>query len=196
MKCTANDEMYSVDLKAAALRAYSSVKSCRRVAQLLGLSKSTVQRWTANNRVARLANASNSSGIPFRTRFAKLKGSLTAYIHQLLGANPYVTPDIIRRNVQQHLNVALSASGVRHWMRRAGITRKKASKVYDRPGLSMQRLAFANDQLKRLSPENVVSIDESAFYFDMKPSHGYSHRSQRLRRRIVVVQAVANVCLC
>jgi hypothetical protein len=44
-----------------------------------------------------------------------------------------------------------------------------------------KRLAFAVDYSAVYDPARVVSIDESSFYFDMKPAHGYCHRSRRLR---------------
>lgn len=53
--------------------------------------------------------------------------------------------------------------------------------VTRRPGLDEERCVFGRDQLQNVDPERVVSIDETSFYFDMKPTHGYCHRSARLR---------------
>jgi transposase len=56
------------------------------------------------------------------------------------------------------------------------MTRKKTI-----PELENKRAEFGQSFNDVYHPDRVVSIDESSFYFDMKPSHGYCHRSQRLR---------------
>lgn len=40
--------MYSIDLRIKTINLYNKIKSLRKVAKLLEISKSTIQRWTKN----------------------------------------------------------------------------------------------------------------------------------------------------
>jgi transposase len=60
-----------------------------------------------------------------------------------------------------------------------GYTRKRSRGVVERTGLAEERLAFAA-KYSREPQEAFVSVDETAIYVDMKPSHGYAPRGARL----------------
>jgi hypothetical protein len=104
-----------------------------------------------------------------------------ARIVDVLSSNPFDTPARIAKRIREELGISLSTSGVRFWIRRSGITRKKASRPVCTADVHDKRITFAIDYSAVYDPARVVSIDESSFYFDMKPAHGYCHRSRRLR---------------
>lgn len=60
-----------------------------------------------------------------------------------------------------------------------GFTRKKVSRVVSKPGLHELRQQFEEERT-HVSTDEVISIDESSFWFDMKPAYGYSKRGHRL----------------
>lgn len=162
--------MYSQDAKDMSVRAYLKLRSLRRTSALLGISKSTLHRWIGNHPIAR------------RKRDAK-KATHQALqlIETVLSNNPFEKPSIISAIIRNALGVSLGASTVRFWMKRRGLTRKKATRFTSTDTVHEKRHAFARDVSPVFDPERVVSIDESSFYFDMKPSHGYCNRSKRLR---------------
>jgi hypothetical protein len=65
-------------------------------------------------------------------------------------------------------------------MQRTGFSRKMATRYVHKEGNKEVTLNFAKS-CTTIDPSQVISIDESSFYFDMKPSYGYIHKSNRLR---------------
>ena len=162
--------MYSQDARLMCVRSYMNLRSLRKTAHLLGASKSTIQRWV------------RSSPIICRQRSArKATAVAVTRIVDVLSSNPFDTPARIAIRIREELGISLSASGVRFWIRRSGITRKKASRPVCTADAHDKRVAFAADYSAVYDPDRVISIDESSFYFDMKPAHGYCPRSRRLR---------------
>jgi transposase len=102
--------------------------------------------------------------------------------------------------LRAELGVTLGESAVRFWMKRTGMTRKKASRLVSNDRIDALRKAYATDMAEFYDPARVVSIDESSFYFDMKPARGYCPRSKRLlvparpggRMRWSLLMAVSN----
>ena len=152
------------------VRSYLKLRSLRKTSHLLGASKSSIQRWVRDSPIIR------------RQRCArKVTAEAVAQISDVLSHHPFETPSRIAMRIRETLGVCLSASTVRCWIRRSGVTRKKASRPVCTSDVHDKRLMFATDYSAIYDPARVVSIDESSFYFDMKPSHGYCHRSSRLR---------------
>lgn len=181
--------MYSRDARTMAINAYRRTQSLRRVANLLGVSKSSIHRWVSSNpAIKRQHDARKATEQAIRM------------IRSLLDRNPFSTPATISANIRKELGLQLSDSAVRFWMKRGGFSRKKAQRGIVTDELPERRVAFVRDHGSLYDPERVVSIDESAIYFDMKPSRGYCHRSKRLfvparpggRMRWSLLMAVTN----
>lgn len=152
------------------VRSYMHLRSLRKTALLLGASKSTIQRWVRSSPVLRRQRSAR-----------KATTEAVAKIIDVLSSNPFDTPARIALRIREELGLCLSTSSVRFWMRRSGISRKKAARPVSTTDVHDKRVAFAVDYNAVFDPDRVVSIDESSFYFDMKPAHGYCHRSRRLR---------------
>lgn len=162
--------MYSKDCKAVVVKTYLHFKSMRKTASVVGISKSTIQRWVANNPLVKR----------IRSR-RKLTHDIVQRITTLLEENPFTNPAIIAATISREFSTSLSSSGVRFWMKKEGITHKKSTRYVTTPDLEERRGHFATDYMSLYDPERVVSMDESSFYFDMKPSKGYCHKSRRLK---------------
>ena len=172
--------MYSQDAKDISVRAYLKL---RRASALLGISKSTLHRWIGNHPIAR------------RQRDArKATHQALQLIETILSNNPFEKPALISAIIHNALGVSLGASTVRFWMKRRGMTYKKATRLTSTDTVNEKRRTFARDVSPVFDPDRVVSIDESSFYFDMKPSYGYCNRSKRLggRMRCSLLMAVTN----
>ena len=181
--------MYSKDAKDIGIRAYLKLKSLRKTSLLLGVSKSTLHRWVANHPMTRTRND-----------VRKVNKHAFELIETLLKNNPFETPSKISMVIQKELGVLLGRTTVRFWIKKMGFTRKKASRFVCTSKVQEDRLTFARDYSSICDPSRVISIDESSFYFDMKPSYGYCKKSSRLRvparpggrSRFSLLLAVAN----
>ena len=159
--------MYSADARVMSIRVWRQTRSYRRASALLGIGKSTIHRWVSNSVFRRRANA--------------MRKMTEEALHQIVStfqSNPFKTPSEVASKIYKSLNISLSGSCVRFWMKRSRITRKKAGRVVNKEGLDVVRTQFKNQVC---DPSQVVSIDESSLYFDMKPLFGYCHSSRRLR---------------
>ena len=181
--------MYSNDARDMCIRAYLKLRSLRRTSVLLGISKSTVHRWITKHPIT-----SRHTGA------RKATSDAIKLIESILLNNPFENPAKIASLIHDSLGISLGSSTVRFWMKRQGLTRKKASRFVSTAAVHEKRAAFASDISPLYDPDRVVSIDESSFYFDMKPSHGYCNRSKRLvvparpggRMRCSLLMAVTN----
>ena len=152
------------------VRTYMVLRSLRKTSRLLGASKSTIQRWIRHNPILRKQRSAR-----------KVTAEAVKRIVDVLASNPFDTPASIASRIRDELGLCLSNSSVRFWIRRSGMSRKKASRPVHTTEVHDKRVAFAANYSAVYDPDRVVSIDESSFYFDMKPSYGYCHRSRRLR---------------
>jgi len=181
--------MYTSDAKMMCVRAYMRLKSLRKTACLLGVSKSTINRWVACNPVSRR-----------RREAQKATHAAIKRILEVLETNPFETPQAISKILRTELGITLGTSTVRFWMKRNGMSRKKSSRLVSNDRIQELRIAYSTNMASIYDPERVVSIDESSFYFDMKPERGYCNRSKRLvvparpggRMRWSLLMAVSN----
>ena len=181
--------MYSRDARDICIRAYLKLRSLRQTSALLGISKSTVHRWITKHPI---------TSRHFRAR--KVTTDAIKLIESILLDNPFQNPANISSLINDRLGVRLGSSTIRFWMKKQGLTRKKASRFVSTAAVHDKRVIFARDVSPLYDPERVVSIDESSFYFDMKPSRGYCNRSKRLmvparpggRMRCSLLMAVTN----
>ena len=161
---------YSSDARACCMVAYMRLRSLRKAAHTTGISKSTIQRW--------------AQGSPLVTTRRAAKKATTESIQtiiKVLEDNPFLSPKAVTHLIAQKIKLQLSSSCVRFWMKKMKITRKKARRFNNKDSLPLQRSQFAKDFTSVIDPERVVSIDESSFYFDMKPSYGYCASWKRLK---------------
>lgn len=181
--------MYTTDAKIMCVRAYMRLKSLRKTAGLLGVAKSTIHRWIASN------------PLPRKIREArKATQSAVKRILEVLETNPFETPEAICFKIRIELGISLGTSTVRFWMKKNGLSRKKASRLVSNDRIHELRKSYSKNLAALYDPDRVISIDESSFYFDMKPSRGYCNRSRRLvvparpggRTRWSLLMAVSN----
>jgi hypothetical protein len=93
--------MYTSDAKMMCIRAYLRLKSLRKTACLLGVSKSTIQRWIACNPVSRR-----------RREARKATQAAINRILEVLETNPFETPHAISRILRTELGIYTVESSV------------------------------------------------------------------------------------
>ena len=182
--------MYSLDLRNTAIRLYFKFGSLRPVADILAVGKSTIHRWLVDS--------------PLVRRVARRKKTTTevlACVDAIVAKRPFAGLKQIAGAVKRHCGTSLSTSTACRIIRSLGLTRKRTCYVpYIDGAVKEKRLNFSR-LLTSLDPATVVSVDETAFQFDMFPYMGYAQKGRRLRaqrrhkaycRQFSVLAAISN----
>ena len=162
--------MYSNDLRLAAIKIYleKGIRSFRRIAFYLCVSKSTVHRWV--------------TGSPFvRRRDSRRKVTLDvlAKCHALVSNSPFLSlAHIIDRLVCANVTSHLSRSTISSILRSPGFSRKRCSLLPFQDARVAQKRASFGRELSHISCNQVICIDETAIQFDMMPRYGYAPRTK------------------
>lgn len=159
---------YSADTRSIAVRAYLKARSLRKTAHMLGIGRSTISRWLRATPL-----------IQKRRLARKFTNDVMCTIVQKLKSDPFVTRDRLVREVIAKHGMHASRSGIGLAVRRCGFTRKRTFHRVMKPGLFFQQTAFCRHAVT-VPSHNIVSIDESAFWFDMRPVYGYAPMGERL----------------
>ena len=146
--------MYSKDLRVATVRVYLKIRSIRKVADLIGVPKSTVHRWVSQSPIVRR-----------RDSVKKVTAEAASIIEDVLNKSGFSTRSQIADEIKRRIGLSISNSCVRFWMKRMGFTRKKPTIVVRKDGLDEARMKFAMSDMNLFDPSRVVSIDESSFLF-------------------------------
>ena len=157
--------MHAKDSRGLAIKMYMHLRSYRKLAQLTGISKSTLHRWVTTS--------------PVMQRNVKARKA-TAEVLQAIKNLLDHSPGMSAKQVRQELHGCIADKAIRCCIRKLGYTRKRLTRVVCKQGLEEQSAAIRLTQ-QRLPQDRTISIDESAFYFDMKPHYGYSPRGTRAR---------------
>lgn len=181
---------FSVDLRNAAIRLYQKTLSMRGVAKTLGVSKSSIQRWLSSS--------------PFASRRRMVQAanlSVLACIDSRLARNPFLTGHQLAFRIHLETGARVSLSTIYRFIKSLGLRRKRTSyKPFIDAAVLCKRELFAN-RLLLSDPNSVVSVDETAFQFDMFPYAGYGESGKRLLaqrkhkaycKRFSVIAAVSN----
>lgn len=161
--------MWSKDYRVLVMQMYLKLQSYRKLSRLTEIPRSTLHRWvTKNPLLLRRKRAKRCTDIVVHT------------IHRVLNDNPYTLQTELKARVARDCAVDISSRTISRCIRRMNLSRKRTHRVVLKEGLVEERRAF-RWQLSVIPPKDVISIDESAFYFDMKPQYGYSKKGTRLK---------------
>jgi len=163
--------MYSIDLRRMILKLYERVRSLRMVAELVGVSRSSISRWRKcilqKHRTPR--GALND---PILLAAAKL------YVE----THPFTTSHEIRSHFCATMNVRMSLELARLLRVRCGLTWKRARNYTTPATHETHRAAFVErrDRFVR-EGRRFVSVDETSFgRRGFYPVYGYSAKGTRL----------------
>ena len=159
---------YPVALRVRAIRLYLNfVKSLRRLSALLDISKSTLYRWVRQPWIGRK---------PSQSILLKMHTQARNLITKAVQKAPFSTAHELVGMLREQIGTSVCEGTVRLWRRKLGFTRKKAfQNIVQKDGLDSKRSIFCH-HMQGVTQTDAISIDESAFYLDMKPSYGYSRR--------------------
>ena len=167
--------MYSTDLRSLVVRLYlSKIKSLRKLAAFIECaSKSTIQRWLKQSPLVQRAD-----------RRKKMSNDVVDVINECLSKDAYTTRSDIVNAIRKTCRKCVSKSSVGRVIHKTiKYSRKRTHRRVCKEGLSEKKLEFSRN-LSTIQQENVISIDETAIWFDMKPYYGWAPRGQRLVAKV------------
>jgi transposase len=163
--------MHSLDVRYRAVVHYTHFcKSLRKVAKTYGVSKSSLSRWVSQ-RDPLLAQKSKKK----KTLLSDVKETIRSALHD----KPFTTAKQMSHILKTSCGLTPSRSTVSRWIKLAGYTWKKAFKHVAIHHDSDRIMTFCN-QYMSCAPNDIVCIDEMAFYVGERPSRGYALRGKRL----------------
>jgi transposase len=113
---------YSQDLREKAMAAVAAGKqSNRQIAETMGVSESSLERWTRRQRLTGSVAASPHAGGP-----ARVLAAHGAFLRAEVKAQPDISLDELVARVQAELKLAVSPSMVSRELTRLGLPRKKS----------------------------------------------------------------------
>ncbi len=183
---------HSIDCKNMVVRLYLKYKSYRKLSKDCQVARSTIFNWVRHHPIVKARRDQHS----YKRKCTKV---VQNYIQQQLDADGFICPCKLVGDIQRDCHVCISASTVRRCAIRLGYTYKKGSKVPHTASINLLRHRFVAEN-KKLDPDDVLSIDETSFYFDAPYRYGRAKRGQRLhsnrhhtfgKRRLSLIMAIS-----
>lgn len=162
--------MYSKDLRKAACRLYKRLCSLREVADLFGIGKSTLQRWS-------------TQGIEQKTRqvySTKVTPAMKTLICDVIDDNPFVTASALKAKILSYTGVGISERLARNAIKACGYTKKRCRSRGGRA--SKEAVEKYCKSAIAVDPCKCVFIDETYVQYGEHATYGYSKRGARTMR--------------
>ena len=164
--------MYSLETRYKAVVHYNHFwKSLRGVSKLYKVSKSSLQRWVGKELNTKRKKKGKS----------QLKSNIIEFIQKTLTVNPFCKMTDLSNMLTKEFGLKRSARTASRYIRKSGMTRKKAFRMVDYSHNTEDIIEFGNRYIKANDEQVIVSIDECGFYVGDHNRFGYSKRGERLR---------------
>jgi transposase len=146
------------------------MKSLRKVAFFINISRSTVHRW--------ISYESNER----KTRVSMIKPIVLQSIEAYVKTHPFATILETRKVVSEEFKINPSKELVRLALKKCGFTRKRARQFSQPNNLEEKINSFIQERDVYIKENRtIVSIDETSFGRNVLPPIGYSKKGERLR---------------
>ena len=160
--------MKHIDIRKAAVRCYSYIKSLRKVADLFSTAHSTISRWV-------------KCPIPTRksTRECQITPEMIKVLKTLVHDKPFQSGHEIRRDLNKIFNTNVSLSLCYTALKSAGLSNVKV-KTHYRAKLHAERMTTFKNEILQCNVNDLVFIDETGFRTHMFPLRGWVKKGQKL----------------
>lgn len=145
--------------------------SLRKVAQLYGVSKSTLHRWIKEHPGSKKIRKPRK-----KKNIAKLVENI---VNQTISQNPFVTMKSLANILKTRADMQCSRQTASRLVKQLGFSKKKAYRGVTYSHDINRVSTFCQNFLDAGS--DVVAIDEAGFYVGECPRRGYAPRGKRLR---------------
>jgi transposase len=163
--------MYPELVRPKAEAHYIHLHSIRRVAALMKVSKSTVQRWIANDGMLKACKEEPC------TRRSKTR-DVASLVQDLVERDPFLTCKMVQTKLKESHGVQLSVSSAHRALRVAKITFKVTSRSKRHYAHDVSHQFFQDP----LVYEGAISVDESSFSNNEMPLRGWAKKGVRVPR--------------
>ena len=147
------------------------LQSVRKVANIYGIGKSTLCRWLRADGIAKQPRQRRS-----------VLARISSFVSSTVAKTPFVTTKQLSSLLLKELNITTSQSTIWRSIRRNDFTFKRTRYQVAKVVNNDTTTPRFKQQLREAN--NVVSIDETFFYWNERPKYGYSKRGQQLRASI------------
>lgn len=168
---------YSINFKIIAVKLYLKIESIRKVSLLLDCSKTSIQRW--------LDEYFETGKIEktYKQRKSIITTNILDFIKELLKNNNTITLGKIKKKINQKFKIDISISYLYYIIKyRLNMTYKQLRKKYyplkKLPTLKKDKYEYYKE-LNKVGKDNILSIDETGFYLNMKKSNARCQKGSR-----------------
>lgn len=163
--------MYSQDFKIATTQLYEKIGSSRKVASLIGCSFSTVCRWIRDRYAVKQPRKSRQSVL-------HQDGVLLA-VELYVRSHPFCTTTDVKTVLEASLGKSVSTELARLAIHKLGLSRKRP-RFYPEPYCLQDKTKTFIDEREKVKHLRFVSLDETGFSSNVRPSFGYCKKGCRL----------------
>jgi transposase len=185
---------YSKDFKIIAIKLYLKLHSIRKVSKLIDCSKSSIQRW-----IEKYFKNENFNK-HYKDRDSKITDEILDFIKLNIKNNPTITLSKIKKLIYKKFNIKISISYLYYIIKyKLKLTHKQLrTKYYPlKKLLSLQLDKYKYyKELNKYGIDNIISIDETGFYLNMRKSKGRCLKGKRCYKTVYVYPFVKFNFIC
>ena len=163
--------MFSKDIIKLANNLYKQHKNFQKVASIINISKSTIQRWVSNFEYYTKPKEK-------QIRKRKLTNDVVFFIIELIKNYKQIQLKEIKKVISETFNIDFSLTMISNYLKELGYSRKLVSNRYFNKSLEdvKEKEIVYKDTIKKINVDDIISIDESYFYFNETPKYGWSEK--------------------
>jgi transposase len=195
--------MYSIDLKKAAINCYIKLKSFRKVADILKVSKSTINRWFCDYKKNKNNINKNNKNKNKRIKPVLTK-KILSFIKNSIYQKPTSTIFELKQKIYNKFHVKISTSSVSRGIKMNNFSLKK---IKYKPYLKNKKKIEENKSkkkylksiIKKYSYDDIISVDEFCINRNSHKNYGRSIKGKKLfikerpiSKRYSVICAISN----
>ena len=166
--------MFSKDIIKLANNLYKQHKNFQKVASIINISKSTIQRWVSNFEYYTKPKEK-------QIRKRKLTNDVVFFIIELIKNYKQIQLKEIKKVISETFNIDFSLTMISNYLKELGYYRKLVSNRYFNKSMEdvKEKEIVFRDTIKKINIDDIISIDESYFYFNETPKYGWSEKGNK-----------------
>jgi len=145
--------------------------SLRKVSEIYGVSKSSLQRWVKQETLHRRKR---------RTK-KEIKQEVGVCIERCIESNPFLTMNALSEMVAKECKITKSRRTINRYATDVDLTMKKATRVIDYKHDNGGVKGFCENYARADQQGNLICIDEAGFYLGDHRRRGWAKKGKRLK---------------
>jgi transposase len=187
-------ERYSNEFKKIAVKLYLKLNSIRNVSILLDCSKSSLQRWIE------IYYKNNIFYTKYKKRKSKITNNILDFIKLNIENNPTITLSKLKKIILKKFYIKISISYLFYIIKyKLKLTHKQLRQKYYplKKILSLKEDKYKYyKELKKIGINNIIAIDETGIYLNMRKSKGRCLKGKRCYKTVYVYPFIKFNFIC